>query len=105
MWNCRSKLKLDGQYRFHAGTDTSPRFVSTTRCNRGLWARSRSHEKRGTPVPRVELSALRLFQLALGFFRKVQMLLNYFCRIIRKLLHFGISPTASSLFACTKSFL
>ena len=96
MWNYRSKLKLDGQCRFHARTERSARFVSPC-YNGGLWP-IHGRVKTRTPGSRVGLRALLLFQFALGFFRKVQMLLNHFCCIIRKLLHVGIAPTACFLF-------
>src|SRR5882724_1287964 len=38
MWNCPSKLKLDGRCRFHARGRKRPRVLFSTRCcTRGLW--------------------------------------------------------------------
>jgi hypothetical protein len=99
MWNCPSKLKLDGDAVFTRADGNVRAFCfPDVALTVALGSFTVERQACGSLVSRVEPSALRLFQLALGFFGKGQMLLNHFCCIIRKLLQVGIAPIACFLF-------
>ena len=95
MSNCRSKLKLDGQCDLSRADGNRPRVLfRTPSIERRPSARSRPRETRTFPGTRRG----RLLQLALSFFRKIQVILNHFCCVIGKLLQVGIAPAACFLF-------
>jgi len=88
-----------------ARPETSARFVSgcpssTGRARHSVRADFVKAKRRaeGLPAYQSATGRLRLFQLTLSFFRKVQMLLNHFCCIISELLQVGIGSAACFLF-------
>jgi hypothetical protein len=58
---------------------------------------NKRHAFSGVPFPSAEPSGFGLFQLVLGLFRKIQMLLDHFCCIVGKLLHVSIAPAVCLL--------